>query len=54
MSQIKPFGMWTFKIEYEHFQISDSSRNDQRHFPKYRPFLFNLLNVFLQAEEYDL
>lgn len=51
---MRPFGMWTFKIEREHLQTSDSTRNDQRHFSQVQTILFNLLNVFLQAKEYDL
>lgn len=30
MSQIRPFWRQTFKAEYEHFQISEFTRNDHR------------------------
>ena len=54
MSQIRPFGRQTFKTAYEHFQISEFTRNDQRHFSQVQTILFNLFNIFLQAKEYDL
>lgn len=54
MSQIRPFGRQIFKTEYEHFQISEFTRNDQRQFSQVQTALFNLLNIFLEAKTYGL
>lgn len=47
---MRPFGMWTFKIEREHLQTQIPLEMIKGTFPKYRPFCLTYLMYFCKLK----